>query len=169
MEILIYKAQRGNREAFIKAINSCTKQLYKIGKSMRLNDEDIGDAMQETILTAYKKINTLKEPKFFKTWLVRIFINKCNSILNSNKKIVLLDDFKAVEEVCEASSNEDLQDAIDQLKEDYKNVINLYYIMGYSIREISYILEEKEGTVKSKLSRARSELRKVYKSKGEVI
>ncbi|GAA0673430.1 MULTISPECIES: sigma-70 family RNA polymerase sigma factor [Clostridium] len=169
MEILIYKAQRGNREAFIKAINSCTKQLYKIGKSMRLNDEDIGDAMQETILTAYKKINTLKEPKFFKTWLVRIFINKCNSILNSNKKIVLLDDFKAVEEVCEVSSNEDLQDAIDQLKEDYKNVINLYYIMGYSIREISYILEEKEGTVKSKLSRARSELRKVYKSKGEVI
>ena len=101
MEILIYKAQRGNREAFIKAINSCTKQLYKIGKSMRLNDEDIGDAMQETILTAYKKINTLKEPKFFKTWLVRIFINKCNSILNSNKKIVLLDEFKPVEEDCE--------------------------------------------------------------------
>ena len=159
MEILIYKAQRGDREAFIKAINSCTKQLYKMGKTMRLDDEDIGDAM----------INTLKEPKFFKTWVVRIFINKCNSILNSKKKIVLLDDFKAVEEVCEVSSNEELQEAIEQLKKDYKTIINLYYIMGYSIREISYILEEKEGTVKSKLSRARNELRKIYKSKGEVI
>lgn len=169
METLIGKAQRGDKEAFIEAINSCTKQLYKIGKSMRLNDEDIGDAVQETILVAYKKINTLKEPKFFKTWLVRIFINKCNSILNSNKKIVLLDDFKTVGEVCEVSSNEELQDAIDQLNEDYKNVIKLYYIMGYSIREISYILEEKEGTVKSRLSRARNELRKIYKSKGEVI
>ncbi len=82
MEILIYKAQRGDREAFIKAINICTKQLYKMGKTMRLDDEDIGDAMQEIILIYYKKINTLKEPKFFKTWAVRIFINQCNSILN---------------------------------------------------------------------------------------
>lgn len=77
MEILIYKAQRGDREAFIKAINICTKQLYKMGKTMRLDD-----AMQEIILIYYKKINTLKEPKFFKTWAVRIFINQCNSILN---------------------------------------------------------------------------------------
>lgn len=170
MEILIYKAQRGDREAFIKAINSCTKQLYKMGKTMRLDDEDIGDAMQETILISYKKINTLKEPKFFKTWVVRIFINQCNSILNRKKKIVLLDDFKSIEkETPDESSKEDLKESIEQLKEDYRTIINLYYIMGYSIREISYILDEKEGTVKSKLSRARNELRKIYKSKGEVI
>ncbi|MDS0524867.1 hypothetical protein NNC19_04185 [Clostridium sp. SHJSY1] len=61
MNKLIEKAKRGDSESFIEAITLCTSELYKIGKAMSLNDEDIGDLIQETILVAYKKINTLME------------------------------------------------------------------------------------------------------------
>ena len=44
------------------------------------NDEDAADAMQDTILTCFEKIHTLKNPEYFKTWMTRILINECNKI-----------------------------------------------------------------------------------------
>ncbi|MEG1002846.1 MAG: sigma factor-like helix-turn-helix DNA-binding protein, partial [Clostridium sp.] len=58
--------------------------------------------------------------------------------------------------------NLELKESINYLRKDYKIVITLYYIMGFSIKEISMTLNEKEGTVKSRLSRARNELRDYY-------
>ncbi|SFB30513.1 sigma-70 family RNA polymerase sigma factor [Clostridium frigidicarnis] len=162
MELSIEQSLNKDKEAFIEAINSCTPTLYKIGKNMVENDEDIGDAIQDTILTAYEKVNTLKDSKYFNTWVVRIFINKCNCILNKRKPNIALDD--AYNIGCKDGSIKDLElkEAINKLKKDYKLVIILYYIMGFSIKEICSILNEKEGTIKSRLCRARNDLRDFY-------
>lgn len=163
MRNLILQAQNGDKEAFIQAINQCTLQLYKIGKTMLKDDNDIGDAIQDTILSAYEKLSTLKEASYFKTWLIRIFINKCNSLIKQKNKVIFIEDNPIVSSLAIApSDNLDLNEAINTLNADYKMVISLYYIIGYSIKEICSILDEKEGTIKSRLFRAREKLRSHY-------
>ncbi|MEG1482250.1 sigma-70 family RNA polymerase sigma factor [Clostridium sp.] len=162
MELLILKAIKGDKEAFIKAINSSTPSLYKMSRTMIRNDEDIADIIQDTILTAYEKINTLKEPKYFNTWIIRILINKCNLHLKRNKNLINIDEVYNISSKDTDFKNLELKESINYLRKDYKIVITLYYIMGFSIKEISMTLNEKEGTVKSRLSRARNELRDYY-------
>lgn len=167
MDILIKRALNGDHEAFIEIIESSTGQLYRVGKSILKNDEDIGDALQETIMIAYEKLHTLKEPKYFRTWLVRILINRCNYILSRNKKVISLDEVNILSYKDGGFKDLELNEAINELKEDYRVVINLHYIMGFSIKEICSILDEKEGTIKSRLFRARNDLRVFYEvSKG---
>jgi len=169
MEKLVIKAKKGDSEAFMEAINKCSNQLYKIGKTMMLSDEDVGDIIQETILVAYKKINTLKEPAYFKTWLIRIFMNKCNYLKKQNSKIIFIEDINSLNKEGELGATDlELREAINNLKNDNKEVIILFYIMGYSIKEISSILEVKEGTIKSRLCRARNDLRISYGIQEEV-
>lgn len=162
MQDLIEKALGGEQGAFIEIINGSTEQMYRIGKSILKNDEDVGDAMQETIMIAYERLHTLKEPKFFNTWLIRILINRCNYILNRNKKIISIDDINTISYKEKGIRNLELNEAINELKKDYRIVITLYYIMGFSVKEISAILDEKEGTIKSRLCRARNDLRDFY-------
>lgn len=86
-EALLLRAQKGNKEAFTQLIGQYRNDLYKIGKAILGNDEDIADAMQETILKCWQKLDTLKKAEYFKTWLVRILINNCNEILRQKRKI----------------------------------------------------------------------------------
>lgn len=162
MEFLIKRAQKGDKDAFIEAINLCVPQLYKMGKSFISNDNDIGDILSETILISFEKLNTLRETKYFKTWLIRIYLNNINKHLKTNIKVINIDDLNHLSYKDKSIENFELKEAIKTLKEDYKVVITLFYIMDFSIKEISKILNEKEGTIKSKLSRARSSLREYY-------
>lgn len=63
--------------------------MYKVAKAILKNDDDVADAMQETILTCWEKIDSLKKEDYFKTWMIRILINQCNSIYRKRKKLVL--------------------------------------------------------------------------------
>ena len=76
MENLIKKAKKGDEEAFFKLIEINKNSLYKAGKSILNNDEDVADAIQETVISAYRNIKSLKDNSYFKTWLTKILINK---------------------------------------------------------------------------------------------
>lgn len=162
MQVLIEKALKGDHGAFIEIIEKSTGQLYKVGRAILKNDDDIGDALQETIMIAYEKLHTLKEPKYFNTWLVRILINRCNYIISKNRKVISLDDVNTLTYKDNGFKSLELNEAINELKEDYRIAITLYYIMGFSVKEICSILDEKEGTIKSRLCRARNDLREFY-------
>ena len=69
-------AKRGNKEAFKRLIEENKKYLFNIAISILGNEEDAGDAIGETIIKAYESIKSLREPKFFKTWITRILINE---------------------------------------------------------------------------------------------
>lgn len=156
-----------DKEGFIENIKKCTPILYKMGKVILKNDEDIGDAIQETILTGYEKIKTLKDEKYFKTWIVRIFINKCNLMLKKKKKTISIDEVYDIGYKDKRIESLEIKEAVESLKEDYKVVITLYYIIGFSIKEICSILNEKEGTIKSRLCRGRNSLRSFFDNREE--
>ena len=94
MEELILKAQKGDKEAFTEIILAFENDLYKIAKTRIINEADIEDAIQETMIETYKSIKKLKEPKKLKKWLIKILINKCNRIYKRKyKKDVSIDNY----------------------------------------------------------------------------
>lgn len=165
---LLKLAQGGDKEAFVMVIESYKFKLYRIGRTLLNNDEDIGDAMQETVLKVFKGINNIKKLESFKSWIFKIMINECNNILRSRKKISIFTKlFKEESYVDEYNfENEPVMKGIKSLKEDSKKVILLYYYEDLSVKDIAEILKISEGTVKSRLARARGKLSEMLKSGG---
>lgn len=93
MDNLVVKAQRGDKQAFVHLMKEHELSLYKTAKAILKNDEDVADAMQDTIMTALEKIHTLKNLSYFKTWITRIIINKCNDILRKNSKVIQMNEY----------------------------------------------------------------------------
>ena len=75
MENLVKKAKAGDSGAFAQLIRMNTQSMYKVAWAYLKNDEDVADAIQETILKCYEKLSTLKKDSYFKTWMIRILIN----------------------------------------------------------------------------------------------
>lgn len=154
---LVYKAKRGNGKAFTKLIEENLKSIYRVAKGILNSEDDIEDAIQNTILKAYSNIKSLKNDELFKTWLMKILINECNKIYNFNKKCISLD--KVIEEQYnDKYENLDLKIAVDSLPEELRLVIVLFYFEDLKISQISEIIGIPEGTVKSRLSRAKTKI-----------
>lgn len=169
MENLVLKAQKGDKKAFMELIKSNEKSMYKVARAMVFNEEDIKDVFQDTIIKAYESIEKLKEPQYFSTWLIRILINNCNDVIKKRKKVISLEIVKE-ESYKEKFKNVDLYMAINELEEDLKMIIIMFYFMDMAIKEIAKAQSIAEGTVKSRLNRARKKLEeKLSKEEGEAI
>ena len=75
---LVKRSISGDADAFLELMEKNSLAMYKVARGILDNDEDAADAMQDTILTCFEKIHTLKNPEYFKTWMIRILINECN-------------------------------------------------------------------------------------------
>lgn len=168
---LVEKAKNGDAEAFNELIENNKIKMYKTAKSILNNEDDICDAIQETLISAYKNIDKLKENKFFSTWIIRILINKCYDIISKNKKLGTVVDISEVQDVKtfdRYDSDSIVSKVLNQIDEDLKVVTVLFYYDGFSVKEISQIVNIPEGTVKSRLSRARERLYILLKKEEEV-
>ena len=83
MEItrLVKRAKRKDADAFTELMESQMQNMYKAARSVLCNDEDIADAISDTILVCWEKFSQLKEDRYFRTWMTRILLNKCTDIL----------------------------------------------------------------------------------------
>ena len=158
---LVRKSKKGNNLAFSILIKSYEKDLYKVAIAMTKNDDDALDCIQEAILQAYINIKDLRQDEYFKTWLIKILINKCNALLKKNKKILNLDVNTSKNDKVEQSDRLELKDSINSLDSDLRIIIILYYYEDMSIKDISESLNIPQGTIKSRLSRARSKLKEM--------
>lgn len=169
MEELVLKAKKGDKKAFMELIKHSEKSMYKVAKAIVFNEEDIKDVFQDTIIKAYESIEKLKEPGYFATWLIRILINNCNDLIKRRKKVISLESVKE-ESYKEKLKDIDLYKAINELEEELKMVIIMFYFMDMAIKEIAKAQSIAEGTVKSRLNRARKKLEeKLSKVEGEAI
>lgn len=154
---LIQKAKRRDPEAFTELMDLYMKDMYRTAIAILMNDADAADAIQETILTCWEKLSTLRDNKLFKTWMTRILINKCHDI--SNKRIETVD-ISEHEELAfhEDESNLELKEALEKLDEKYRVPIMMFYGDGYSTKEIAAILNVPVSTIQTRLSRGREQL-----------
>ena len=79
------------REQLGALILDSERQLYSTAKTILYSDQDCADAIQDTIVKAFSKIQTLKNDKYARTWLIRILINECYTILRKSSKLTSLD------------------------------------------------------------------------------
>ncbi len=167
MEELVKRAKVGDNQAFTELIMNIQMDLYKIAKAKIKDDDDINEAVQETIIKAYSSIKKLKDEKYFKTWIIRILINECNNIYKK-KKVNKIEEYNE-NVIKEADSdmintkinNLDFFILIDKLNEDEKIVVVLFYLEEYSTKDIGKILKTSENTIRTRLSRARKKLKKL--------
>lgn len=157
-------------ELFNNLVIPLKSKLYKTGMAILKNDEDVCDAVQETLFSAFKSLEKLEKEEFFSTWITRIMINKCYDIIKSNKKVVYLN--QKMEDGVEFYYDTYKEDSIvekslELIDPDLKLVAILYYYDEFSIKEISNICSIPEGTVKSRLSRCRDKLYLLLKEEGE--
>ena len=157
---LIRKAKAKDQDAFSSLIYFYMKDLYRVAISILMNDEDAADAIQDTILGCWEKLHTLKQEKYFKTWLTRILINHCYDMRKKQQRMTTMEDYE--EPVAEDQYNVELKEALGQLDEKYRIVLLLYYGEGFKIKEIAQILEMDENTVKTRLSRGRKKFEHAY-------
>ena len=160
-------SKKNKDNKFTQLVQKNKLKFYKTAKAILKNDDDVYDAIQNALMSMYQNFNNLKEQKYFATWGVRIVINKCYDLLRKNKKIELYDELE--ECVTEDNYNLDyngINKLVNGLDKNLYLIVILYYYDDFSIKEIAEILEMPEGTIKSKLSKARSTLRKNLEKAG---
>ena len=163
MDILVYQAKRHDKEAFGKLMKMHAASMYKVAKAILKNDDDVADAIQETALTCWEKVNTLRKDKYFKTWLTRILINNCNAIYRQRNRMLPADEIPESGTVEESYAQIEWQEFLQCLDEKYRIVTMLYYVEGFKIREIAEVLEINENTVSTRLAKARKIMEKQYR------
>lgn len=147
------------------AVSTCSDMLIRIAYQHTRNKSDAEDIVQEVFLALLKQpqfnydltFDTI-EQEHLKAWLIRVAINKCKNYLKSagRRRTVPLEyvDYKLTE--FQSETLEELQ----QLSEDERNILYLFYYESYSAKEIAKILNQKENAVFTRLSRARAKLKK---------
>ena len=142
-----------------------SENMYKAARSVLCNDEDIADAISDTILVCWEKFSQLKEDRYFRTWMTRILLNKCTDILRKRKQMVWMDEIPETPDVDAGFENSEWKEALNSLSENFRLVVMLYYIEGFKTSEISQILDIPEGTVRSRLARGREQLAGLFQVK----
>ncbi|MBO1004120.1 sigma-70 family RNA polymerase sigma factor [Pseudogracilibacillus auburnensis] len=162
MNRLVKKAQKGDEKAYITLFQQYEADIYRMAFVYVKNQEDALEIVQETAYKSFTEIKTLKNPEYFKTWLIRIAINTALSHLSKGKKVVHLrpeyaETFSTNEK--DVSLQITLQDLIERLNETEKSVVLLKYYEDHTMKEIASILDMPLGTVKTTLYRSLDKLR----------
>lgn len=169
MNLLIRRARKHDKAAFQELMEQQGKGMYKIAKAILKNDEDAADAMQETALVCWEKIDTLKKDKYFQTWLTRILINNCNAIYRQRMKMVSQETVSEAWFQEDGYANAEWESFLRCLDEKYRTVVILYYVQGFKSREIAEILQVNENTVRGILATARKKLEDQYTNGGKKV
>lgn len=161
MENLVISAKQGDKSAFAMLYQQVYKDLYKFARCMLSNDYDVEDAISETIIDAYKRINTLKNDGAFKTWIFRILSVKCRVKMAEyyEKKVPFEEAYQLKAEERGSAEWMDFKLAFGELEYEERCIIAYKIVCGYNSREIGKLLGLGSNTVRSKLNRAMNKIK----------
>ncbi len=180
-EQLIRKAAKGSAEAFEALVLSCHSKAYAVAFRYMKNDADASDVLQEAYIKLYTKLKTFSFRSSFDTWFIRIVINCCYDALRRQSNEMSRRDQPEEDKeptdtipgtrpdespeaaVLEKERRGMLDNAISCLSAEHRDVLILREYQQYSYDEIAKILDVSEGTVKSRINRAKIRLRDILK------
>lgn len=151
------RARAGDEAAFERLIRALEGAFYRVARTMLGSREDCMDAIQETVLTIWQRMDTVREEQYFQTWAIRVLINHCRGIARKAKSTLPLE-YAQQAVAAPGDMHTVLREAIARLKEPERLVVVLFYVEGFSVSETAAILRIPAGTVKSRLHRARKQL-----------
>jgi len=176
---LVAKAKTGDSDAFAQLVEQNQNRIYSLALRMVGNPEDAADLAQEAFLSAWRGLEKFQGEAAFSTWLYRLTSNACIDFLRKEKRkraagtVLYLDDTEQGATLdlpdYDADPHRQLEqeevrsaitDCLAQLSPEHRKVLTLREVSGLSYAEIGEILGLEEGTVKSRIARARLALRK---------
>ena len=171
MDDLIIKAQHGDDKAFYELLSLNRDKLYGTAMQYLRNESQALEAVQEVTCRVYLKLNTLKKPKYFSTWLVRVMINYCLDELRRQKRYAPLKDWDVTgsDDIDEQDVRIDMQNYVQKLKPKYRDTLVLRYYEDMSIEDIAAVTKKPVGTIKTWISRGLSQMRSMLKGREDYV
>lgn len=183
--LLVEQARRGDREAFTALMELHQTKVYNLALRMTGSPEDAADLSQEAFLNAWRGLPAFQGDSSFATWLYRLTNNACIDFLRREKRRqnvggalslddedtdlanVIPDHAPSPQAVLEGKElKEAIRSGLAQLSEEHRQVLVLREVTGLSYAEIARVTGLEEGTVKSRIARARLALRNILRSGG---
>ncbi|MDF2066507.1 sigma-70 family RNA polymerase sigma factor [Bacillus sp. Cr_A10] len=165
---LVKRAIKGDEEAFLELMHSYQEALYRTAISYVKNEEDALEAVQEVTYRAYRSIKTVKEPAYFKTWLIRIMMNYCLDVLKRSNREIVEESLINRTGVSEDFTYMEVEEALLTLSDYERELLHLKYFEGVKIKDIAVMWNTPEGTIKTRLHKALRALRNNFDEKGDV-
>jgi len=166
---IIELCKGGDRRAYMHIYDKYSRAMFNVAYRF-MNDSDAAqDMMQDGFIKAFSKLDSFSGEVVFGAWLKRIIVNTCLDEIRKQKDLLSFDDARFLEPVIEAEENfkdselvvDEIKKCILQLPEKYAIVTNLFLIEGYDYDEISSILDIKNSTARSLVSRAKIKIREL--------
>ena len=163
--------KNGRETKFIALVKENQGGLYREAYSYLHNTEDAEDAVSNMIVKAYANLERLEDVRKMRSWLYCILVNECKDMLRKRSRVQFADvtemEFVQVETAFlqEIGDEPDLYECICRLEAPFREVTLLFYYEGFKVKEIAAILGVADGTVKSRLSRARQQLKEMIDRK----
>ncbi len=186
-EALVQKSKEGDLQAFDELVRRYEGKIYSIAFRFMGNHADAGDLAQETFIRLYQSLASFRGDSAFSTWLYRIAANACRDELRKRQRrcVVSIEDMSVVspgsvpvaggvdyspeEAVQRREVQQQIQACLNELSPDHRLILILREILGMSYEEIAASLNCSLGTVKSRISRARYNLKEKIKTKEELL
>ena len=176
----IRAAQQGDSAAFEQLLLLYQQKIYHLALRTCGDPHDAEEATQEAFLSAWKNLPSFRGESSFSTWLYRLTVNACNDLFRKNKASaanVALEDEEAALQVPDTAPGPEeslqrketqraVQDALQQLSDEHRQVLLLRELQQLSYDEIAAVLDMDLGTVKSRIHRARNQLREILLKTG---
>ena len=183
---LVERARRGDETAFEVLVTDNEKRIYNLCRRLVGNPEDAAELTQEAFLNAWRGLGRFQGESSFSTWLYRLASNACIDFLRKEKRrqslsmTVSLDDdeeearqaelpderYAPERELERSEARRAVAEGLERLSPEHRQVLVMRELSGLSYAEIGAVLGLEEGTVKSRIARARNALRKVLTEQG---
>ncbi len=180
---VIESCKAGDQKAFAEIVLHYQKKVFNLAYRMLGNLEEAKDLAQEVFISVFESIKDLKEEIKFDAWLTQITLNHCRNrwkylkrrqYFNSDSldDPIETEDGNMPKAIADPSENPEalyekkmvqqfIQNGLLKLKEDQRELVVLRDLQGFSYEEMGELLGLPEGTIKSKLHRARMDLKEV--------
>lgn len=158
---LVKRAQRGDRWAFEQLVERHQHRLFTLAARLLGSSDDAGDAVQEALIRAWLALPNFRGGARFSTWLYRICVNAVHDQRAKTRRTEPTDEIEVADPHDAFARRElatELQQALNELEEDYRVAVVLYDVLGCSYAEIAALIGVAEGTVKSRIFRGRTRL-----------
>lgn len=146
-----------DKDFFVREMEAHSGMLYRVAYAILRQDDACRDALQDAALKAWEKRRTLREDRYFRTWVTRILIHTCYDTLKRTRRIVSIED---VPDLAVPPPDPTLAMALHALPDKLRLPLMLVYSEGMTYEEAAETLRLPVATVRGRIHRAKGQLRK---------
>ena len=150
-----------SQEKFAAAVTEHGRRMYRAARSVLDSDADAEDAVSQAVLQAWQSLDKLRDRSAVRPWLVKIAVNCAYALRRRQGRVVYLEDLDQEPAAPEGVRYDGLWEAVSALPPERRVVVTLFYYEDMTVEQIAKCLGAPQGTVKSRLSRARKQLKEL--------